>query len=205
MEGINRGVLAGRAAGEVRFSHTNHGTEYDTFPLEVKRLSGAADVLNIVVSRELLAGCPVREGTPCRVTGQVRSFNNRSGVGARLVITFFAQTIEPWQGEDENRLELTGVLCKEPVVRRTPLGREIADLLLAVNRRYGRSDYLPCIAWGGAARTCGGLGVGDRLSLLGRFQSRKYNKAEGEREEERTAYEISVISLEPVEGQETRT
>lgn len=195
MECINQGVLAGRAAGEPRLSHVNHGESYYVFPLEVERLSGAFDTLNVVASRELLDRCPVAPGETCRVTGEVRSFNNRSGVGARLVITFFARTLEPWTGEHENRLELRGALCKAPVVRRTPLGREIADLLLAVNRRYGRSDYLPCIAWGAAARFCGELGVGSPLSLNGRLQSRTYRKVEGDREEERTAYEISVISL----------
>lgn len=195
MECKNQGVLAGRVAGEPRLSHINHGESYHVFPLEVERLSGALDTLNVVVPRELLETCPVVPGETCRVTGEVRSFNNRSGMGARLVITFFARTLESWAGDHENRLELRGALCKAPVVRRTPLGREIADLLLAVNRRYGRSDYLPCIAWGAAARACGELEVGSPLSLIGRLQSRTYRKVEGDREEERTAYEISVIEL----------
>lgn len=197
MESKNQGVLTGRAAGEPRPSHVNHGVAYLIFPLEVERLSGVADLLNVVVSQDLLAECPVAVGETYRVTGEVRSFNNRSGVGSRLVITFFARTLAPAVGDHDNRLELSGVLCKAPVVRRTPLGREICDLLLAVNRRYGRSDYLPCIAWGGTARACGALEVGDPIALTGRLQSRKYRKVEGDREEERTAYEISVISLEP--------
>lgn len=196
MESKNQGVLVGRVVGGARVSHMNHGVTYYVFPLEVDRLSGTADVLNVVAARELLEGCPVAVGEICRVTGEVRSFNNRSGVGSRLVITFFARTLERAEGEHDNRLLLSGTLCKTPILRRTPLGREICDLLLAVNRRYGRSDYLPCIAWGAAARACGMLGVGDSLTLTGRLQSRKYRKVAGDREEERTAYEISVISLE---------
>ena len=196
MESMNQGVLAGRAAGETRPSHTNHGTAYYTFPLAVERLSGVADLLNVVVPQELLETCPVRPGENYRAAGELRTFNNRSGVGSHLVITFLARTLTPHLGQLENRVELAGVLCKPPVYRKTPLGREICDLLLAVNRRYGRSDYLPCIAWGGAARLCGRLTVGDPLHMTARFQSRTYRKVEEDREEERTAYEVSVVSLE---------
>ena len=193
----NLASLRGRAGAEPRYSHTNHGQSYLVFPLEVERLSGAIDVLNVVASQQLLEQCPVKPGQEYETAGEIRSFNNRSGVGSRLVITFFARTLSPAQGEHDNRLELTGVLCKEPVVRRTPLGREICDLLLAVNRRYGRADYLPCIAWGALARSCGNLCVGDTVHMTGRLQSRKYRKVEGLREEERTAYEVSVMSLNP--------
>ena len=120
-------------------------------------------------------------------------------MGSRLVITFFARSISPAQGDHDNRLELRGALCKAPVLRRTPLGREICDLLLAVNRPYGRSDYLPCIAWGSLARACGELDVGAKVHITGRLQSRTYRKLTEDREEERTAYEISVVSLEQAE------
>lgn len=199
MIGSNQALLQGRAAGEPRPSHANHGVTYFVFPLEVERLSGAVDTLNVVASEELLSACPVIPGSPYRALGEVRSFNNRSGVGSRLVITFFAKTLEPTSEGCDNHLELTGVLCKTPNLRRTPLGREICDLLLAVNRRYGRADYLPCITWGGLARACGELEVGDTVRLTGRLQSRTYRKVLGDREEERTAYEISVISLEKAE------
>lgn len=198
--GSNRAVLLGRAAGKAQPSHANHGVTYYVFPLEVERLSGAADILNVVASEEQLAACPVRMGQSYRAEGEIRSFNNRSGVGSRLVITFFAKTLEETAEEGwENRLELTGVLCKAPNFRRTPLGREICDLLLAVNRRYGRADYLPCITWGALARFCGTLEVGDTVHLTGRLQSRKYRKLQGDHEEERTAYEISVVELEKKE------
>mgnify|MGYP004514874027 CR=1 FL=1 len=195
----NQASLRGRAGGTASPSHTNHGVTYYLFPLEVDRLSGTLDTLNVVVSEDLLAACPVIPGEEYQVTGEVRSFNNRSGVGSRLVITFFARTLLPAQGEHANELELVGVLCKLPVVRRTPLGREICDLLLAVNRRYGRADYLPCIAWGSLARSCGELEVGDTVHMTGRLQSRKYRKLEAGREEERTAYEVSVVTLEMAE------
>lgn len=193
----NLASLRGRAGAEPRYSHTSHGQSYLVFPLEVERLSGVVDVLNVVVSSQLLEQCPVAPGREYEAAGEVRSFNNRSGVGSRLVITFFARTLSTALGEHDNRLELTGVLCKEPVLRQTPLGREICDLLLAVNRRYGRADYLPCIAWGALARSCGHLEVGDTVHMTGRLQSRQYRKVEGTREEERTAYEVSVMSLKP--------
>lgn len=192
----NKGLLRGRAAGEARVSHASRGVTYYMFPLEVERLSGTADTLNVVLPTALLDACPIRPGEMYEVTGEVRSFNNRSGVGGRLIITFLARTIAPSQGEHGNQLELSGTLCKPPVLRRTPLGRDICDLLLAVNRRYGRADYLPCIAWGTVAHACSALGVGDTLSLTGRLQSRKYRKVESSREEERTAYEISILTVE---------
>jgi len=192
----NQAVLLGVAGEAPRLSHSNHGVDYYTFPLAVERLSGAVDTLNIVLPRPLLDRCPVEAGGCYRLTGEVRSFNNHSGEGARLVITFLARTVEAGEGEHENSLHLSGVLCKAPVLRRTPLGREICDMLLAVNRRYGRSDYLPCIAWGSLARQCGELTVGSQVALRGRLQSRTYRKVEGEVESQRTAYEISVMELE---------
>lgn len=193
---INRAVLRGVAEGEAKPSHVNHGVNYYIFPLAVSRLSGARDLLNVVIPEDLLEACPLVPGGEYEVGGEIRSFNNRSGSGARLVITFFARTLAPAEGEHLNRLELGGVLCKPPTLRRTPLGREICDLLLAVNRRYGRADYLPCIAWGSLARSCAGLAVGDSLTITGRLQSRNYRKVEDGRETERTAYEISVLSAE---------
>lgn len=196
--GANQAVLLGQAAARAQPSHANHGVAYFVFPLEVERLSGATDTLNVVCSEELLSACPVQPGKTYRVTGEIRSFNNRSGIGSRLVITFFAKTLVPAQGSHDNHLELSGVLCKAPTLRRTPLGREICDLLLAVNRRYGRADYLPCITWGALARSCGELTVGDTIHLTGRLQSRIYHKLQGDREEERTAFEISVLTLERI-------
>lgn len=197
----NRALLRGVAAAAPELSHENHGVAYYTFPLSVSRLSGSEDRLNVITALPLLEDCPLQAGAPVEVEGEVRSFNNKSGQGSRLVITLYARALRPGGGEHCNELHLAGVLCKTPVLRRTPLGRDICDLMLAVNRRYGRADYLPCITWGALARSCGELEIGDTVHLTGRLQSRKYRKVQGDREEERTAFEISVLSLEPVGSQ----
>ena len=151
--------------------------------------------------RALLEGCGgLSRGDAVTVRGEVRTFNNRSGVGSRLVISVLARELVPEEGEDENRLILSGTLCKPPSLRSTPLGRTICDMILAVNRRYGRADYLPCIAWGSLAHLCGGMEVGGALALDGRLQSRTYTKNLGDRTEERTAFEVSVMNLLPPEG-----
>ena len=184
----NRALLRGTAAAEPVLSHETHGVVYETFPLAVRRLSGSEDRVNVLVPRALLEQRPVTEGMELEVEGEVRSFNNKSGKGSRLVITLYAKELRPAAGEHENQLLLAGVLCKPPVVRRTPLGRDICDLMLAVNRRYGRADYLPCIAWGGLARRCGALEVGDGVRIEGRLQSRAYTKVDHGVSEVRTAW-----------------
>ena len=201
----NRALLCGTVAGEPVLSHENHGVSYDVFPLSVPRLSGAEDRLNVVAARPLLTDCPLAPGDRVEVQGEVRSFNNRTGPGSRLVITLFARSLSPTRAEPANCLELSGVLCKPPILRRTPLGREICDLMLAVNRKYGRADYLPCIAWGTLAQRCGGLHVGDGVKLEGRLQSRSYQKVVDGVTQDRTAFEVSVMHLEPVSsGEATR-
>lgn len=192
----NKGVFSGTVLSEPEFSHENHGEDYFRFPLCIRRLSGAEDTLSIVVSRSQLEFRPVHPGDNLTVEGEIRSFNNRTGVGSRLVLTVFARYVRPADGEDENNVTLAGVLCRPPVYRRTPLGREICDLTLAVNRRYGRADYLPCITWGAIARTCAALEVGTPLRMEGRFQSRVYAKTVEEETVHRTAYEVSVMALE---------
>ena len=201
----NRALLCGTVAGEPVLSHENHGVSYDVFPLSVPRLSGAEDRLNVVAARPLLTDCPLAPGDRVEVQGEVRSFNNRTGPGSRLVITLFARSLSPTRAEPANCLELSGVLCKPPILRRTPLGREICDLMLAVNRKYGRADYLPCIAWGTLAQRCGGLHVGDGVKLEGRLQSRSYQKVVDGVTQDRTAFEESVMHVEPVSpGEATR-
>lgn len=150
----NRALLRGTAAAEPVLSHETHGVVYETFPLAVRRLSGSEDRVNVLVPRVLLEQRPVTEGMELEVEGEVRSFNNKSGKGSRLVITLYAKELRPAAGEHENQLLLAGVLCKPPVVRRTPLGRDICDLMLAVNRRYGRRTTCPAspgAAWPGGA------------------------------------------------------
>ena len=196
----NRALLRGTAAAEPVLSHETHGVVYETFPLAVRRLSGSEDRVNVLVPRVLLEQRPVTEGMELEVEGEVRSFNNKSGKGSRLVITLYAKELRPAAGEHENQLLLAGVLCKPPVVRRTPLGRDICDLMLAVNRRYGRADYLPCIAWGVIAQQTAILPVGSRLTVEGRVQSRGYTKTVDGVGQERTAYEVSI--MRPAEPEE---
>lgn len=192
----NKIFLRGRLAAPPSLSHVNHGVEYMLLPLSVCRLSGAEDTLHVVASREQLNALPPLDaGSPLTVSGEVRTFNNRSGVGSRLVVSVFAKTLSQEEGEDENHLELSGTLCKLPVLRSTPLGRTICDMILAANRRYGRADYLPCIAWGSLAYRCGAMEVGDRLALEGRLQSRVYTKEIDGQIQERTAFEVSIMSL----------
>ena len=192
----NKIFLRGRLAAPPSLSHVNHGVEYLLLPLSVCRLSGAEDTLHVVASREQLSALPPLDaGSPLTVSGEVRTFNNRSGVGSRLVVSVFAKTLSQEEGEDENHLELSGTLCKPPVLRSTPLGRTICDMILAANRRYGRADYLPCIAWGSLAYRCGAMEVGDRLALEGRLQSRVYTKEIDGQIQERTAFEVSIMSL----------
>lgn len=196
MESQNYVELWGTAESEPVFSHENHARRFDKFPLRVERLSGQSDVPVIVASEELLRACPVRAGQSLRITGQLRSFNNRSGQGSRLVITVFAQSIEPCGGAHFNRILLSGALCKKPLLRKTPLGRSICDLILAVNRHYGRADYLPCIAWGQTAMQIAEMDVGEHLTIEGRVQSRSYTKKLPEGgSEQRTAFEVSVMQL----------
>ncbi len=195
-KGENRAEFQGRILSGPEPSHRNHGVEYDQLELAVPRLSGTQDVLRLLASRSLLERWTPRPEQWVSVTGEVRSYNNKSGAGSRLVITVLARTIQPEaEGEGVNHLRLAGVLCKTPVVRRTPLGRDICDLLLAVNRVYGRADYLPCIAWGSLSAVCGGMKVGDGLCLDGRLQSREYRKVIDGQEVRRTAYEVSIMNL----------
>ncbi len=176
------------------FSHENHTRRFDKFPLRVERLSGQNDMPVIVASEALLRVCPVDEDRAFASSGSCAR-STTSGHGSRLVISTFAQSIEPCDGGHFNRILLSGVLCKQPTLRRTPLGRSICDMILAVNRRYGRADYLPCIAWGKVAAKIAEMQVGDRLTLEGRVQSRTYIKQTDAGSEERTAYEVSVMQL----------
>lgn len=199
----NKARLVGEAVGAPEYSHTNHGEDYFRFPLKSCRLSGAADQVNVLISRALLEETPVQNGDRLIVEGEVRSFNNRTGIGSKLVITLFARSAIPAGEEpDDNRLFLAGVLCKEPNYRRTPLGREICDLMLAVNRRYGRADYLPCISWGILAQRSARLRVGDGIRLEGRLQSRSYTKLTEAGQVQRVAFEVSIMTMELVEQEE---
>lgn len=193
---VNHIRLHGRVGAQAVESHSNHGVDFLVFPLVVRRLSGVEDRLNVVLSRAVLTQCGgLQVGREITVHGEVRTFNNRSGQGSRLIISVYARSVWQESREDENRLELSGTLCKPPVLRGTPLGRTICDMILAVNRRYGRADYLPCISWGSLAHRCAERGVGERIDLTGRLQSRNYQKLVGDEIHERMAFEVSVMSL----------
>lgn len=189
-------LLRGTAAAEPAFSHENHGQRFYRFPLSVRRLSGQADVLQVIATGEQLSHLLPLTGRRLEIQGQLRSFNNTSGQGSRLVISAFTRLLVETAGEDVNIIELKGAICKPPVLRRTPLGRCICDMMLAVNRRYGRADYLPCIAWGQVAMVTGQLPVGSTLALEGRVQSRVYTKVVDGVPQERTAYEVSIMRLQ---------
>lgn len=189
----NEVLLEGTPLETPSLSHENHSTRFYRFPLQVPRLSGQVDILPVLLPEPMLAQVTV--GADLRVQGQLRSFNNRSGVGSRLVLTVYSQRLAPGLDEPCNQILLSGTLCKPPVFRRTPLGRSICDLMLAAPRKYGRADYLPVIAWGQLAVRAGRLQVGDPLALEGRVQSRTYHKVTDLGTEERVAYEVSMMHL----------
>ena len=193
---VNHITLTGALASAPEYSHSNHGRRFYSFYLEVSRLSGAIDRLQILASEELLASTCVTEGEALTVEGQIRSFNNRAPRGRKLIISVLAESIAVTDGPHANQVILQGVICKEPVFRRTPLGREICDVMLAVNRPYHRADYLPCILWGRCAQEVSVYPVGTVLSITGRLQSREYLKVIDGAAEQRTAYEISAVTAE---------
>ena len=190
---FNRVQLCGTVDSAPELSHVNHGVSFYKFTLAVERLSGLSDKLTVLVSAPQLEIAAVQEGDTATVRGQLRSFNNKSGQGSRLVISVFAHVLDKGGDAPFNVIQLSGVLCKPPVLRRTPLGREISDIILAVNRRYGRADYLPCIAWGAVAQQVAAMTTGDRLTIEGRVQSRTYTKVDNGVSTERTAYEVSIM------------
>lgn len=193
----NYAALRGIVSEAPRYSHSSRGEDFYQLSLEVARLSGTADTLHIIARDKQLDALPVGSGqSKLAVTGEIRTFNNKSGQGPRLIISVFARELGFSEGPDENTVELRGTLCREPNYRVTPMGREICDLMLAVNRRYGRSDYLPCIAWGLSAREAARWRVGDCVALNGRIQSRAYNKVIGGETVEKVAFEVSVIHIE---------
>lgn len=187
----NEVLLEGVPLGTPEWSHENHGAQFYRFYLQVPRLSGAADVLPILVTDTHLP--QIQQGIPLRLKGQFRSFNNRSGIGNKLILTVLALEIQPGTQEPCNQILLSGSLCKPPIFRRTPLGRSICDLMLAVPRHYGRADYLPVIAWGQLAMQARNLDVGNEITLEGRIQSRVYQKTTPAGVQERIAYEVSMM------------
>ena len=191
--------LCGVVLSELRFSHKTYGEIFYTFVLGIERRSGYIDEINIMVSERLIFDNPPREGDFVEIKGQIRTYNEIVDEKNKLNVVVFAKEIYQSEnfGYNENYIYLEGFLCKEPLKRTSPLGREICDMMLAVNRMYNKSDYIPCIAWGRNAGYAEKLGVGTKLALEGRIQSREYKKKlDDGTAEMRKAFEVSVVKLE---------
>ncbi len=205
----NEARVVGCVNSYLEFSHEVHGERFYIFQVKVNRLSDNHDLLTVTVSERILSDLELHVGDKVEITGQFRSYNNYTDQGNRLVLTLFAKDICPPDAvtADANEIYLNGFLCKSPIYRTTPFGREIADLLLAVNRAYSKSDYIPCIAWGRNARYVKNLAVGQNVKIWGRMQSREYQKKLSEEETvTKTAYEVSISKLIAVDAQaETET
>ena len=199
----NQVVIMGEIVSDFSFSHEIFGEGFYMVEVKVERLSDSSDIIPLMVSERLIDVKADYRGQLIMVTGQFRSYNRHEERRNRLVLSVFAREItfidEMEESSKTNQIFLDGYICKEPIYRKTPLGREIADLLLAVNRPYGKSDYIPCICWGRNARYASAFEVGGHVLIWGRIQSREYMKRIGENEtEKRTAYEVSVSKLEYV-------
>ena len=201
-------TLVGRVTSEKKFSHEIYGERFYSFDLSTPRLSGNADIIPVTVSERLINDDMMTIGTKLLIKGQFRSYNSYDNEKNKLILTVFVkdvQFLEENQEEEEearrdvvsNEVILDGYICKKPIYRKTPFGREISDILLAVNRAYNKSDYIPCIAWGRNARFCENVAVGTEVRIVGRVQSREYEKKhEDGTVEKKVAYEVSVASLE---------
>ena len=193
---LNQITLRGSLASLPQFSHENHGRRFFRFFLEVPRLSGAVDTLPVIAEERLLLGTDLSDGEMLTIAGQIRSHNIRSDGKRHLLIFVFANAILCEDGEPINDVILEGPICREPTYRRTPLGREICDVMLAIPRAFRRADYLPCILWGRTAMEVSRCHTREVLQIHGRLQSRVYTKLTEDGSEERTAYEISGLSAQ---------
>ena len=210
-------TLVGKVTGEKKFSHEIYGEKFYVFNLSIPRLSGNADIIPITISERLITDETLTEGRKLLIKGQFRSYNSYENERNKLILTVFAKDIEEVKEVEEqeendivrkeettNEVVLIGFVCKKPIYRQTPFGREIADLLLAVNRAYNKSDYIPTIAWGRNARFCQNLEVGAQVKIIGRVQSRQYEKKyEDGTSEVKVAYEVSICSLELINEEGT--
>ena len=215
----NHLVLVGKVTIDKTYSHEIYGEKFYIFDLEVPRLSSAVDIIPITVSERLLTDLNLEIGTKLSIEGQFRSYNSYQNERNKLILTVFAKDIveikdEPKKEDSEeekkdvvtNEVTLSGYVCKKPIYRQTPFDREISDLLLAVNRAYNKSDYIPCIAWGRNARFCQNMEVGTEVKIVGRVQSRKYEKKfEDGTSETRIAYEVSISSMEIIDKKDEKS
>ena len=204
----NQAVIAGEVVSAFTFSHELYGEGFYNVDLKVARLSETYDIIPVMISERIIDVKQSYIGRKIEVKGQFRSYNKHEEYKNRLILSLFAREVREMDDEEEyvkpNQIFLDGFICKKPIYRMTPLGREIADILLAVNRAYGKSDYIPCICWGRNARFAGNLEVGGHIQLWGRIQSRQYQKRVNDEEVvNRVAYEISVSKIECIEDDET--
>ncbi|AKL94311.1 single-strand binding protein/primosomal replication protein n [Clostridium aceticum] len=200
----NMVTLVGKILGEKEFSHEIYGEGFYLYTMEIPRLSDSCDYLPLTVSERLLVDVDLKAGSMIKVEGQLRSYNKFVSGNNKLILTIFARDIVITDNEEEiknpNQICLDGYICKQPIYRETPFGREITDLLVAVNRSYNKSDYIPCIAWGRNARFSSKLEVGDRVRTWGRIQSRQYQKKlQDGAVLNKVAYEVSISKMERVE------
>lgn len=208
----NKANLVGKVVSDKEFSHDMYGEKFYVFNLEVPRLSSSVDILPITISERLLFNFDFEVGKYVIIEGQLRSYNRFVESNNKLVLTIFAREISIPQEEElqdklrkPNEIYLDGFICKKPIYRTTPFGREITDILLAVNRPYNKSDYIPCIAWGRNARYCENLLVGDHLKIWGRIQSREYQKKLYNGEvETKIAFEVSISKLDHIQNDNNR-
>lgn len=201
----NKIYLEGKVTSELEFSREMYGEGFYTFNLDVMRLSDSVDTLNITVSERLLSDMKLTIGIDVIVEGQLRSYNKFVDGSNKLILTVFARNIEPCleHSKNPNEIFLDGYICKEPIYRTTPFGREIADVLLAVNRAYNKSDYIPTIAWGRNSRFCQTLEVSDNIKVWGGLQSREYQKKVSENEViKKIAYEVSISKMEKAQKED---
>ncbi len=195
----NKAELWGSVCEVPELSHEVYGEKFYIFTMDTPRLSGTYDSIKVMLSERLMQDITLTPGVNLQVSGQFRSYNSFQEGTNKLILTLFARDVrlEDEPGENPNTIYLNGYICKEPVYRTTPFGREITDMLLAVNRTYNKSDYIPVIAWGRNARFCKNLNIGDNVKVWGRIQSREYQKRlENEETITKTAYEVSVSKLE---------
>jgi single-stranded DNA-binding protein len=197
----NTVTIVGKVISKPEFSHEVYGEGFYNFYLEVPRLSDISDILPITVSERLLKNIDFKEGGYFEIEGQFRSYNSFQNESNKLLLNIFTRDIKPVEDmslvKNPNQIFLNGYICKKPIYRTTPFGREITDILLAINRQYNKSDYIPCIAWGRNARYLEGVQVGENLKIWGRVQSRSYQKKlENGEAINKVAYEVSVVKLE---------
>ncbi|MGE5328889.1 MAG: single-stranded DNA-binding protein [Deltaproteobacteria bacterium] len=201
----NTVTIVGKVVSKLNFSHEVYGEGFYNFMLDVPRLSDVNDILPITISERLIQNIQFEEGAFFEVEGQFRSYNSYNNESNKLMLTVFARDIKPVEDiakiKNSNQIFLNGYVCKKPIYRTTPFGREICDILLAVNRQYNKSDYIPCIAWGRNAKYSENIKVGENIKIWGRVQSRSYQKTlEGNETIIKVAYEVSVIKMEIVSG-----